>query len=469
MISACFKRISRFNPTFIHCGTHIDKREPCKQKNKTGGVTMQPVNNNSNASAANVNSNSNAANVNSVNNSNNSNNNSNAAKVKSNGNVDKVSLSKGGRNKSRRANRLGAEHARDTKRNNRNGRNSRGDAAEKAGRAQKSRRNHGRSSVNNQVRVKITKQSGNGVRNLFDKFTEKNTQTIKTVVGNKTESKSPVIDFGKDKSSEKVGAEVNDKSIKTDQVSENSDKKAPVAGEQIVISAPKNLVGGPKAEGNGNVVNIPGPKKEGEAGDTGEGKQVGNVPDLFKEKDNTGNGPVLGIGNNGNDKPNGPPGLLKKEDDDKDKGPVAIGKNKNKNKGPVGVGNQKDKEDKIHGKPDTVKEIKGALSKLRELMEELQEKSKKSKKDSADEQKNYGFGAGMVSLNTSKSFQTSSKPTYGRPIGAAKGSAIHINGGSDSKPGQSGTTIVNNGGFSLGSLTNRAGALSTYSQIQDLG
>ena len=207
---------------------------------------------------------------------------------------------------------------------------------------------------------------------------------------------------------------------------------------------------------------------------------------------------MLGIGNNGNDKSNEPPGLLKKDDDDDksnappgllkkdddddksnappgllkkdddDKASVALMKKKMEERGPVGVGNEKDKDDKINGKPDTVEEIKGALSKLRDLMEELKEKSSKAKKDSADALKSYGFGAGMVSLNTSKSFQTSSKPTYARPVGAAKGSTIHINSGSDSKSDRSGTTIVNNGSFSLGSSNNRAGALSTYRQIQDI-
>ena len=440
---------------------------------------MQPVNNNSNASAANANSNSTAANVNSVNasnNSNSSNNNSNAAKVKSNGNVDKVSLSKGGRKASKKARMLAAEQARDTIRNKRNGKKSRSNAAEKAGQTEKSSLKQDRNSAGNQIRVTLTGQKDTGVRNLFDKFTKKNAQTIKKIGVNKPESKTPAIDTDKNT-----------------QVSGNPDKKTPAASEQIVIAAPKGPALGLKAENDNKPFNIPALKKDdGNTEDSKEDKQVGNVPDLFKEKDNNGNGPMLGIGNNGNDKSNEPPGLLKKDDDDKDnginkssepygqikkddddkdKGPVASWKNKNKNKGPVAVGNQKDKEDKIHDKPDTVQEIKGALSKMWDLLEELREKnSSKSKEDSADEQKSYGFGAGMVSLNTSKSFQSTStsSPTYGKPIGAAKGSAIHINGGSDSKPGQSGTTIKNDGGFSLGSSNNRAGALSTYRQIQDI-
>ena len=148
----------------------------------------------------------------------------------------------------------------------------------------------------------------------------------------------------------------------------------------------------------------------------------------------------------------------------KNKGPVGVGNNK----GPGGVGNNKDKEDKVNGKPDTEKEIKGTLSQLRDLLEEMREKSSKSRIDAADALRSYGFGAGTVSLNTAKPFQTSSKMNYNRPVGAAKGSAIHINGGSDSNSNGSGTTIVNNGGYSAGSLTNRAGALSTYSQIQDI-
>ena len=219
---------------------------------------------------------------------------------------------------------------------------------------------------------------------------------------------------------------------------------------------------------NNKLFNIPG---QANNQNSNSGNSIANALNLSKDKETNGNGPMLGqpkpllgIGNNGNNKPSGPPappGLLKKDD----KGPVAI--KRKINKGPVSVGKEKDKDDKIHGKPDTVKEIKGALSKLRDLMEELKEKSQESKKDAADALKSYGFGAGMVSLNTSKPFQTSSKQTYGKPIGAAKGSAIHINGGSDSKSGQSGTTIVNEGSF-LQRSNNKAGALSAYSQIQDI-
>ena len=417
---------------------------------------MQPVNNNSNASAANANNNNNnAAAVKSVNASNNSNKDGNNTKVQSNGNAYKVSLTKGGRKRSKKSRMLAAQQANDTKRNERKGRKSRSDAAEKAGRTEKSRRSHGRNSADKQIRVKLTDNKEHRVRNLFDKFTEKNAQTIKATGGKKTEKDSPAV--------------ATDKNIKPDQVSGTPDKKAPAASNQIVITAPKGPALGSKAEGNGKVFNIPNLKKDdGDTEDSKEDKKVGNIPDLFKEKENNGNGQILGIGNNG--KSNEPPGLLKKDDDDKDKGPVAIRKLKSKNKGPVGVEKKDDKADKVNGKPDTEKEIKGALSKMWDLIEELREKkSSTSKEDSADEQKNYGFGAGMVSLNTSKSFQTSSKPTYARPVGAAKGSAIHINGGSDSKSDRSDTTIVNNGSLSLGPLTNRAGALSTYSQIQDLG
>ena len=392
---------------------------------------MQPVNNNSNASAANANNNNNnAAAVKSVNASNNSNKDGNNTKVQSNGNAYKVSLSNGGRKKSRGAKRLAAQQANDTKRNERKGKKSRSDAAGKAGQTEKSRGTHDRNSADKQIRVKLTDNKEHRVRNLFDKFTEKNIQTIKTTGGKKTEQNSPAVD--------------TDKNIKPDQVSGAPDKKAPAASKQVVIAAPKGLALGLKAENDNKPF---------------------NVPDLFKGEDNNGNGPKLGIGNNGNDKPNGPPGLLKKDDDDK--GPVAIRKNKNKNKGPVGVEKKDDKADKIHGKPDTAEEIKGALSKLRDLMEEMKEKSSKAKKDSADALKSYGFGAGMVSLNTSNSFQTSSKSTSTRPVGIAKGSAIHMNGGSDSNSNGSGTTIVNQGSF-LQRSNNKAGALSAYSQIQDL-
>ena len=391
---------------------------------------MQPVNNNSNASAANANNNNNnAAAVKAVNASNKSNKDGNNTKVQSNGNAYKVSLTKGGRKKSRGAKRLAAQQANDTKRNERKGKKSRSDAAEKAGRTKKSHGRQDRNSADKQIRVKLTDNKEHRVRNLFDKFTEKNAQTIKTTGGKKTEKDSPAV--------------ATDKNIKPDQVSGAPDKKAPAASNQIVITAPKGPAVGSKAEGNGNVINIPNLNKvDGDTEDSKEDKKVGNVPDLFKEKENNGNGQILGIGNNG--KSNAPPGLLKKDDDDKDKGPVAIKKNKNKNKGPVDVGKKDDKADKINGKPDTAKEIKGAMSKMWELVEELREKSSKSKSDSADEEKSYGFGAGMVSLNTSKSFQTSSKPTYARPVGAAKGSAIHIKGGSDSKSDRSGTTIINN-------------------------
>ena len=379
---------------------------------------MQPVNNNSNASAANANNNNNnAAAVKSVNASNNSNKDGNNTKVQSNGNAYKVSLSNGGRKKSRGAKRLAAQQANDTKRNERKGKKSRSDAAGKAGQTEKSRGTHDRNSADKQIRVKLTDNKEHRVRNLFDKFTEKNTQTIKTVGGKKTGKDSPAVD---------------------------TDKKTPAASKQVVIAAPKGPALGLKAENDNKPF---------------------NVPDLFKGEDNNGNGPKLGIGNNGNDKPNGPPGLLKKDDDDK--GPVAIRKNKNKNKGPVGVEKKDDKADKIHGKPDTAEEIKGALSKLRDLMEEMKEKSSKAKKDSADALKSYGFGAGMVSLNTSNSFQTSSKSTSTRPVGIAKGSTIHMNGGSDSNSNGSGTTIVNQGSF-LQRSNNKAGALSAYSQIQDL-
>ena len=429
---------------------------------------MQPVNNNPNA-----NSNSNAANANS---------NSNAANANSNSNAYKVTLSqesqdlavakKRGRRKNRAAKNQSAKKAVKVKavkvNNDMNKRkSSRSKKADKARQTEISSPKQDQKPADNQIRIKLTDQKEQTVLNLFDKFTEKNTQTIKTVGGNKTEQNT--------------------------QVAGNPDEKTPAASEQIVITAPKGPMIGLKAEDDSKSFNIPALKNDdGNTEDSKESEKIGNVPDLFKEKDNNGIGSILGkpetplgIGNNGNDKsngppgllkkdddddkPNGPPGLLKKEDDD-DKGPVAIGKYRNKNKEPVGLEKKDDddKDDKIHGKPDTVQEIKGALSKMQELMEELREKSSKSESDSADEQKSYSFGAGMVSLNTSESLQTSSKPTYGRSVGAAKGSAIHINDGSDSKSDRSDTTIENKGSFSLGSLTNRAGALSTYSQIQDI-
>ena len=143
-------------------------------------------------------------------------------------------------------------------------------------------------------------------------------------------------------------------------------------------------------------------------------------------------------------------------------------KEKEKDKEPVGVANAKGKDDEIKGKNGKAEEVKGALSQLRDLLEELKEKSSKSKKDSADNQKRYGFGAGIVSLNTSNAFQTKSTSTYVKPVGAAKGSAIHIKGGSDSRSNGSFTPIVNKGAFSLGSSNNKLGALSAYQQIQDV-
>ena len=102
---------------------------------------MQPVNNNSNALAANANNNSAA--LKSINASNQSNKDGNNTKVQSNGNAYKVSLSKGSRKK---AKMLASEQARDTIRNKRNGKKSRSNASDKAGQAQKSDWKQGKTS-----------------------------------------------------------------------------------------------------------------------------------------------------------------------------------------------------------------------------------------------------------------------------------------------------------------------------------